>query len=155
MRNSSERRTHDAATMLAERSGGSDVGGSPVVGEASEGEQIFMPLRMGSRRGPSVDSVDEENEENEETAGGDGDEPIFLTMAPRGGGAPARRGVVERAATLGKELAELLSIDSGQPDGGELAAALRRDDIVLAAALQDGALGKIETEAKNAIALRD
>ena len=37
----------------------------------------------------------------------------------------------------------------------ELAAALRRDDVELAAELQDGAMGVIETKARNAIDLRN
>ncbi len=54
------------------------------------------------------------------------------------------------------KLFEQLDVDgNGYVEYAELQAALRRDDIQLAAPLQDGALGAIEVKAKNAIELRN
>jgi Ca2+-binding EF-hand superfamily protein len=54
------------------------------------------------------------------------------------------------------KLFEQLDVDgNGYVEYSELKVALRRDDIELAAPLQDGALGVIEVKAKNAIELRN
>jgi Ca2+-binding EF-hand superfamily protein len=72
----------------------------------------------------------------------------FAAALPLLGFASSNRPVIEAIFD------EIDSDGSGSIDYKELNSALRRDDVTLAAELQAGAMGEIETEAKNAIALR-
>jgi Ca2+-binding EF-hand superfamily protein len=72
----------------------------------------------------------------------------FAAALPLLGFASSNRPVIEAIFD------EIDSDGSGSIDYKELNSALRRDDVTLAAELQAGAMGEIETAAKNAIALR-